>query len=326
MLNDKSYHFQEVGDFMKNRYLIIVTLILSIISLFIGVADINIFSMGQEELHILLISRVPRLISILVAGCGMSICGVIMQQISNNKFVSPTTAATIDSAKLGVLISIISFESVTMTQKMILAFIFSLLGTFIFMTILKKVKAKNTIFIPLVGIMVGNVIGSITDFFAFKFNLVQNMGSFLQGNFSSIIKGNYEMLFLSIPMVILAFTYVHKFTLVGMGEEMSTNLGLNYKKVTNIGLGIVALISALVIITVGSVPFVGLIVPNIVSIMQGDNLAKNMPKVALLGSIFVLACDVISRIVIFPYEIPIDLTVGVIGGVIFLYLILRRNK
>ena len=311
---------------MKKRYLIIVTLILSIISLFIGVADINIFNMGQEELHIILISRLPRLISILVAGCGMSICGVIMQQISNNKFVSPTTAATIDSAKLGVLISIIAFESVTMTQKMILAFIFSLLGTFIFMSILKKVKAKNAIFIPLVGIMVGNVIGSITDFFAFKFNLVQNMGSFLQGNFSSVIKGNYEMLFLSIPMVILAFMYVHKFTLVGMGEEMSTNLGLNYKKVTNIGLGIVALISALVIITVGSVPFVGLIVPNIVSIMQGDNLAKNMPKVALLGSIFVLACDVISRVVIFPYEIPIDLTVGVIGGVIFLYLILRRNK
>ncbi|MGG7097720.1 ABC transporter permease [Clostridium sardiniense] len=311
---------------MKKVYLIIGIFILSLVALFIGVADINIFSMGKEELNILLISRVPRLISILVAGCGMSICGVIMQQISNNKFVSPTTAATIDSAKLGVLFSIIVFQSASMMQKMVLAFIFSLLGTFIFMTILKKVKVKNTIFIPLVGIMVGNVIGSITDFFAFKFNLVQNMGSFLQGNFSSIIKGNYEILFLSIPMVILAFTYVHKFTLVGMGEEMSTNLGLNYKKVTNIGLAIVALISALVVITVGSIPFVGLIVPNIVSLVQGDNLAKNMPIVAALGSIFVLACDVISRIVIFPYEVPIDLTVGVIGGVIFLYLILRRNK
>ncbi|MGG7077112.1 ABC transporter permease [Clostridium sardiniense] len=311
---------------MKKVYLIIGIFILSLVSLFIGVADINIFSMGKEELNILLISRVPRLISILVAGCGMSICGVIMQQISNNKFVSPTTAATIDSAKLGVLFSIIVFQSASMMQKMVLAFIFSLLGTFIFMTILKKVKVKNTIFIPLVGIMVGNVIGSITDFFAFKFNLVQNMGSFLQGNFSSIIKGNYEILFLSIPMVILAFTYVHKFTLVGMGEEMSTNLGLNYKKVTNIGLAIVALISALVVITVGSIPFVGLIVPNIVSLVQGDNLAKNMPIVAALGAIFVLACDVISRIVIFPYEVPIDLTVGVIGGVIFLYLILRRNK
>lgn len=311
---------------MKKGYLIISIFILSIISLFIGVADINIFSMEKGDLNILLISRIPRLISILVAGCGMSICGVIMQQISNNKFVSPTTAATIDSAKLGVLFAIIMFESATMMQKMVLAFIFSLLGTFIFMMILKKVKAKNTIFIPLVGIMVGNVIGSITNFFAFKFNLIQNMGSFLQGNFSSILKGNYEMLLLSIPMVILAFTYVHKFTLVGMGEEMSTNLGLNYKRVTNIGLAIVALISALVVITVGSIPFVGLIVPNIVSLLQGDNVAKNMPVVVALGSIFVLICDIIGRIVIFPYEVPIDLTVGVIGGVIFLYLILRRNK
>ncbi|AIY82484.1 MAG: iron chelate uptake ABC transporter family permease subunit [Clostridium baratii] len=311
---------------MKKRYLIPVVVILSLISIVIGVANINIFSMGQEDINIVLISRVPRLISILVAGCGMSICGVIMQQISNNKFVSPTTAATIDSAKLGVLFSIIIFGQVTMVQKMILAFIFSLIGTFIFMIILKKVKVKNTIFIPLVGIMVGNVIGSITDFFAFKFNLIQNMGSFLQGNFSSILKGNYEMLYLSIPMVILAFLYVHKFTLVGMGEEMSTNLGLNYKRVTNIGVTIVSLVSALVIITVGTIPFIGLIIPNIVSIFLGDNLSKNMPIVALLGSIFLLICDIISRILIFPYEIPIDLTVGVIGGIIFLYLIFRRNK
>ena len=311
---------------MKKRYLFISIFILSVISLFVGVADMNIFNMDRQALNILLISRVPRLISILVAGCGMSICGVIMQQISNNKFVSPTTAATIDSAKLGVLFAIIMFESATMMQKMVLAFIFSLLGTFIFMLILKKVKAKNTIFIPLVGIMVGNVIGSITNFFAFKYNLIQNLGSFLQGNFSNVLKGNYEMLFLSIPMVIIAFTYVHKFTLAGMGEEMSTNLGLNYKRVTNVGLIIVSLISTLVIITVGSIPFVGLIIPNIISIMQGDNLAKNMPQVAGLGAMFVLICDVISRLVIFPYEIPIDLTVGIIGGVIFLYLILRRNK
>ncbi|MEG1480785.1 ABC transporter permease [Clostridium sp.] len=311
---------------MKKRYLIPIVIILSLVSLFIGVANINIFSMGQDEINILLISRIPRLISILVAGCGMSICGVIMQQISNNKFVSPTTAATIDSAKLGVLFSIILFGQVTMTQKMILAFIFSLIGTFIFMIILKKVKVKNTIFIPLVGIMVGNVIGSITDFFAFKFNLIQNMGSFLQGNFSSIIKGNYEMLYLSIPMVVIAFLYVHKFTIAGMGEEMSTNLGLNYKRVTNVGVTIVSLISALVVITVGTIPFIGLIIPNIVSIFSGDNLAKNMPIVGLLGATFLLICDVISRIIIFPYEIPIDLTVGVIGGVIFLYLIFRRNK
>ncbi|KLE16268.1 iron chelate uptake ABC transporter family permease subunit [Clostridium sp. C8] len=311
---------------MTKKSLLIITFILSVVSIFIGVSDINIINMGTEEIEVLMISRLPRLISILVAGVGMSISGVIMQQISNNKFISPTTAATVDSAKLGVLFSIIIFSSANIFQKMILSFIFSVVGTFMFMTILKKIKIKNVIFIPLVGIMLGNVIGSITDFFAYKYNLTQSMGAFLQGNFSTVLKGNYEILYLSIPLMIIAFSYVHKFTLAGMGEEMSVSLGLNYKRVTNIGVIIVALISSLVVITVGSIPFVGLIIPNIVSIWKGDNLKTNMPIVALLGGSFVLACDIISRLIIAPYEVPIDLTVGVIGAVIFLYLIFRRNK
>lgn len=311
---------------MTKKSLLAITIVLSVISVFIGASKINILNMGAGDIEVLIISRLPRLLSILVAGIGMSISGVIMQQISNNKFISPTTAATVDSAKLGVLLSLIIFTSANIFEKMMLSFVFAIIGTFLFMTILKKIKVKNVIFIPLVGIMLGNVIGSITDFFAYKYNLTQNMGAFLQGNFSTVLKGNYEILYLSIPLIVLAFSYVHKFTLAGMGEEMSVSLGLNYKRVTNIGITIVALISALVVITVGSIPFVGLIIPNIVSIWKGDNLKNNMPLIALLGASFLLVCDIFSRLVIAPYEIPIDLTVGVIGGVIFLYLIFRRNK
>ncbi len=311
---------------MTKKSLLAITIILSVISIFIGVSNINILNLTASDIEILMISRFPRLLSILVAGVGMSISGVIMQQISNNKFISPSTAATVDSAKLGVLFSLILFTSANIFQKMLLSFVFSLAGTFIFMNILKKIKVKNVIFIPLVGIMLGNVIGSITDFFAYKYNLNQSMGAFLQGNFSTVLKGNYEILYLSIPLLILAFSYVHKFTLAGMGEEMSVSLGLNYKRVTNLGVVIVAIISSLVVITVGSIPFVGLIIPNIVSIWKGDNLKNNMPIVALLGASFVLACDIISRLIIAPYEIPIDLTIGVVGAVIFLYLIFRRNK
>ena len=311
---------------MTKKSLLAITFILSVISIFIGVSNIDILNLSSSDIEVLMISRFPRLLSILVAGMGMSISGVIMQQISNNKFISPSTAATVDSAKLGVLFSLILFTSANIFQKMLLSFVFSLAGTFIFMNILKKIKVKNVIFIPLVGIMLGNVIGSITDFFAYKYNLNQSMGAFLQGNFSTVLKGNYEILYLSIPLLIVAFSYVHKFTLAGMGEEMSVSLGLNYKRVTNLGVVIVAIISSLVVITVGSIPFVGLIIPNIVSIWKGDNLKNNMPIVALLGASFVLACDIISRLIIAPYEIPIDLTIGVIGAVIFLYLIFRRNK
>ena len=314
---------------MKKRYLLIILIFLSIFSLFIGVHNIRLYDLingDMEKINIFLISRVPRLLSILITGISLSIAGVIMQQISSNKFVSPTTAATIDSAKLGVLVSTMLFSSATIMEKMIVSLIFSIVGTIIFMKILNKVRLKNIIFVPLVGIMVGNVIGAVTDYLAYKYNMVQNMTSFLQGDFSTVLKGKYELLFLIIPLLIMAFIYARKFTIVSMGEEISANLGISYKKVVQIGVIIVSLISSLVVITVGSIPFVGLVVPNIVSMFKGDNLSENIGLTALFGGIFVLICDMIGRVIIFPYEVPISLTIGVIGSILFLILVFRRAK
>lgn len=313
---------------MKKRYLVIALVILSITSLFIGVRDISpfdLFQLTEEQLQILFVSRVPRLISIIIAGVSLSICGLIMQQLTRNKFVSPTTAGTMDSARLGVLVSLMLFASASALTKMFIAFIFALAGTLIFMKILEKVKYKDAIFIPLVGLMFGNIIGSITTFFAYKNDLIQNMSSWLQGNFSLIMRGRYELLYISIPLVIIAYLYANRFTVAGMGEEFSVNLGLNYKRVVNIGLIIVALVASVVLLTVGMIPFLGLIIPNIVSIYNGDNLKKNLSHTALLGAVFVLLCDILGRIIIYPYEIPIGLTVGVIGSGMFLYLLMRRR-
>ncbi|AKF95515.1 MULTISPECIES: ABC transporter permease [Brevibacillus] len=313
---------------MKKRYLFLALIILSMCSLFIGVKNItplDILNFNDEQVEIFLISRVPRLVSIIVAGISLSICGLIMQQITRNKFVSPTTAGTMDCARLGVLVSLMLFTTESPIVKMIVAFIFALGGTFIFMKILKKIKFKDNIFIPLVGIMFGNIISSISTFFAYKYDLIQNISSWLQGDFSMIMKGRYELLYISIPLVIIAFLYANKFTVAGMGEEFAVNLGLNYQRVINIGLIIVAMISSLVLLTVGMIPFLGLIIPNIVSIYRGDNLRNSLPHTALLGAVFVLACDILGRIVIFPYELSIGLMVGVIGSGIFLYLLMRRN-
>ncbi|MDS1004155.1 ABC transporter permease [Clostridium sporogenes] len=313
---------------MKKRYLILTLIILSIASIFIGVKDISfldIFKADDIKLKVLLIGRIPRLISIIIVGATMSISGLIMQQISRNKFVSPDTASTVDSAKLGILVALMIFPSATITEKMIVSFIFSLIGTFLFMKILKKIKAKNSIFIPLVGIMLGNIIDSITTFFAYKYDLIQSIASWLQGDFSLIIKGNYELIYLSLPIVVIAFIYANKFTVAGMGEDFSKNLGVNYNRIINIGLIIVALISSLVVITVGKIPFLGLIVPNIVTLYKGDNLKNSIWSTALLGAVFLLICDILGRLIIYPYEISIGLVVGVIGSIVFLYLLFRRN-
>lgn len=314
---------------VRKRHLVVLLIIFSIISLFLGSKNIGItdvLSGNKESIHLMLVSRVPRLISILVAGMGMSICGIIMQQISQNKFVSPTTGATIDSAKLGIVVAMIIFPSASIMQKTIISFIFALIGTFIFMTFIRKLKFKNVIFVPLVGIMCGNIIGAMTTFLGYRFDIIQNVNSWMEGNFSMILKGNYELVYLSIPLMLVAVLYANKFTVAGMGEDFAINLGVNYKSVVNLGLIIVALVTVCVIITAGNIPYIGLIVPNIVSLYKGDDVNKIIWDTALFGALFVLVCDIVSRILIYPYEISVGLTVGVIGSITFLIMLFRRNS
>ncbi|MGB3782038.1 ABC transporter permease [Priestia megaterium] len=314
---------------MKFYQLILVFAVLAVSSLFIGVQDLSatdLFHLTKEESQTLFFSRFPRLLSIIMAGMSLSICGLIMQQITRNKFVSPTTAGTMDWARLGVLISLLVFASASPLLKMSIAFIFSLAGNLLFMRILDRIKFNDTIYIPLVGLMLGSIVSSLATFIAYKYDLIQNLSSWLQGDFSLVVKGRYELLYLSIPLVIIAYLYADKFTVAGMGESFSINLGVKYKQIVNIGLVIVSLITSITILTVGMLPFLGLIIPNIVSIYRGDHLRKSLPHTALLGAVFVLACDILGRVIIFPYEISIGLMVGVIGSAIFLFMLMRRGR
>ncbi|KKB41464.1 ABC transporter permease [Bacillus thermotolerans] len=311
---------------MRLWMMIIATIVLSFISLFIGAIDIKISDLldwDSDKTQIFLTSRLPRLMAIILAGAGMSIAGLIMQSLSRNKFVSPTTAGTLDAAKLGILLSMLFFTNATYTQQIIFSFAFALAGTLLFMQILDRIKFKDAIFVPLIGIMYGNILSSITTFFAYEGDLLQNISSWLMGNFALMISGRYELLYVSVPAVILAYLYANKFTVAGMGEEFAKNLGLSYKFVLNIGLILVAIISTTVVLTVGVIPFLGLIVPNIVSLYLGDNLRKIIPHTALLGVVFLLLCDIIGRLVIHPFEIPVNVTVAVIGSAIFLIMLLR---
>lgn len=314
---------------LQHRYLLFLLLLLSSISLFIGVSAVNIqglLALDSQQWEIFTISRLPRLISILIAGSALSICGLVMQQLSRNRFVSPTTAGTMDSAKLGILIAILLFPSASMLLKTSIAIVVSFIGTLIFMTILGKLKVKDSIFVPLVGIMFGNIISSITAFIAYKEDLLQNLSGWLQGDFSLIMAGRYELLYVSLPMLIIAYLFAQRFSIVGMGQDFATNLGLNYKQVLYLGLVIVSVVSSIIIISVGVIPFLGLIIPNLVTLYLGDNLKKVLSHTALLGAIFVLCCDILGRLVIYPYEITINVVVGVFGSAIFLGLLLRRYR
>lgn len=312
--------------FIKLKVLLSLLFIFSIVSVFIGVKDISLFSLNNEDLELLFITRIPRIIAIIITGMSLGICGLIMQQITQNKFVSPTTAGTMDCARFGILISLVFFNIYSFLFQTLIACIFTMLGSIIFIQILRKIKFKDSIFIPLVGLMFGGIINSLTTFFAYSLNYIQNIQGWLQGSFANVMQGNYELIYISLPLLVVAYIFANKITIVGMGKEVCINLGISYNFVLGLGLFIVSIITSVIVLTVGVIPFLGLIIPNIISIYKGDNLKRNLSYIALSGALFLLICDIFARIIIFPFEMPISIVAGVFGSLIFIWILLKRKN
>lgn len=295
----------------------------------VGVSNVTIkglISLDKAMWFLIGASRLPRTITIILTAIGLSISGLILQTITNNKFVSPDVVGVTDSAKLGLIIGILMFGSFSIQFRLLFAFMFAVIGSIGFIFILRRIKFKNDVYVPLVGLMFGAVIQAVVTFIAYQFNLTQVADTIGIGSFTTKIQGQYELLYVIVIPIVIGFIYMVQFNIIGLGEDFSKNLGINYKKVMAIGLVIVSLITAAIFVVVGNIPFVGLVVPNLVSLYYGDNTKKTSFDVALFGSVFVLAADILSRVIIYPYEMPVSVTMGITGSIIFLFLIYRRSR
>lgn len=329
MANRKKKGEDCIRPYRSTIVLSVLLLILSGCSLFVGVIDLTpgeLLAGNFEQLEIFLISRLPRLLAILCTGIGMSVAGLIMQQLCSNKFVSPTTGATISSAQFGILLALLFMPASTLWSRAIFAFATAILGTWIFVWFIQRIQFKDVVMVPLVGIMFGNVIGGMTNYLAYKYEMTQALSSWLVGHFSLVLKGRYEIVWLTVPLVILAFLFANHFNIVGLGKDFSKNLGVPYNLVLFSGLTIAAMITASIVVVVGSISYIGLIVPNVVAMYKGDKIRGTLVDTALFGAIFVLVCDMIGRVVIAPYELPIELIVGILGSLIFIALLFYRLK
>jgi len=308
------------------KKLLFVLVLLSIASVFIGVADLSLAAIlagDTDAIELLLISRLPRLLAILLSGAGLSIAGLIMQQISQNRFASPSTSGTIECAMLGYVLSLVFLGH---GDSLLLIFGMAIAGTLLFIQFIHRIQFKNAIYVPLIGIIFGNVVSSAATFIAYKYDAVQNLSAWTVANFASILQGNYELLYIALPISIISYWYATRLSAVGMGKDFATNIGLNYKHVLFIGILLVSVMSASVVMIVGQLPFLGLIVPNLVAQFYGDNLRKNIPLTAIIGAILILLCDVIGRVIIFPYEIPISMIISMLGGVVFIFFIVKGKQ
>lgn len=302
---------------------ILATVGLIILSTLVGVYDITGSSDGHE---IFFITRLPRTLALVLAGSVMAVAGLIMQLLTQNKFVDPTTTGTTEWASLGLIIMLIFMPTASLSSKMLAATATSLLGTLIFFAFLQKVSLRSSLIVPIVGIMLGAVVGALTTFLALSANLLQNLSIWFTGSFTSVVRGRYELLFIVLLVTIAVFLTADRFTAAGLGKDIATNIGLNYRQIMLLGVFLVSLATAVVTVVIGFLPFLGLIVPNLISLFRGDNLRSNLPWVVLTGIWVITCCDLIARTLIMPFEIPISVVLGVFGSVVFIALLLRSAR
>lgn len=308
------------------RSLSLLLILLCAVSLMLGSKQtslIALFDFSNDAWLTLTASRIPRLIALVLTGVGLSVSGVILQHIVRNKFVEPATSGGLDAAKLGILVSLTMLPNASTSSKMIFALVFCFAASLLFILIISRIKFKSAVLIPVLGLMYGSVLSSIAEFYAYRHNILQSMQGWLLGDFSRVVQGHYELIYIILPIIILAYIYAHRFTVLGMGEDMAASLGLGYAATAALGLMLVSVTVAASVITIGAIPFVGLVIPNLVALKYGENLSRTLPVVALGGACLLLICDIFGRLIIYPFEVPIGLTAGGVGGVIFLVLIMR---
>ncbi len=300
------------------------------LSLLVGVSplsavDVLTFRADSHAVLVLVESRLPRTLALILAGVGLAVAGLIMQILVRNRFVEPSTAGTVESASLGMLVMALFAPAAPIFAKTAASTVFALAGTALFLRLLSMAPLRSPLTPPLIGLTLGGVIGSATTFLAYRFDLLQSLSAWTTGDFSVVLRGRYELLWLALALAVAGYAIADRLTVAGLGDDVATSLGLKHAHVMAVGLAIVAMITAATVSTIGSIPFLGLIVPNVVSLAMGDNLRRTLPFVAAFGAVFTLACDVAGRLANFPFEIPIGVVAGALGSGLFLVVLLRRR-
>lgn len=302
---------------------IVLVALLLIASLMTGVYDV----FGADDgAQMFAITRIPRTIALVLAGAAMAMSGLVMQLMTQNRFVEPSTTGTTEWAGLGLILVMVLAPTAGLLTKMTVAIIFSFVGTMVFFLFLRKVTLRSSLIVPIIGIMLGAVVGSVSTFVALQFDALQNLGVWFAGSFTSVLRGSYEVLWIVAIVGVAVFLVADRLTVIGLGEDIATNVGVNYQRVLLLGTGLVAIATGVVTVVVGNLPFLGLIVPNVVSMIRGDDLRSNLPWVCLLGIAIVTVCDLIGRTIIMPFEVPVSLILGIVGAAVFIILLVRQRR
>lgn len=152
-------------------------------------------------------TRIPRTIALVLAGAAMAMSGLVMQLLTQNRFVEPTTTGTTEWAGLGLLFSMIVLPHASVLGRMVISVVFSFIGTMVFFAFLRRVTLRSSLIVPIIGIMLGAVVSAVSSFVALTTDKLQQLGIWFMGSFTSVYEGQYEVLWIVLLVLLAVFFY-----------------------------------------------------------------------------------------------------------------------
>ncbi|MBM7635671.1 iron complex transport system permease protein [Streptococcus saliviloxodontae] len=269
--------------------------------------------------------RLPRLLLTLLTGFAVSVSGFLMQKVSQNNLASPSMLGLVDGAVLGLVLA----KFLGISSSLLLAVFsigFSLLSLAVVYGIAALVPGgflKTRL--VLIGIVVGNVIGSLANLFAYQMSFFQEVSLYFVGSVTDATWLDVWLMLgtclLVVPFLVYLLPQLEGFYLE---EEVLKGLGMPVYRLKIIAFLLATCLSAVAVSLVGKLGFVGLIVPNLVGLLKIKGVVSQFMMTSLFGVILLLVADILAKLIRYPYETPISFVISLLGLPFFFWL-LKRN-
>ncbi|MGQ7325654.1 FecCD family ABC transporter permease [Streptococcus suis] len=271
--------------------------------------------------------RLPRMVAAILVGAAMAQAGAMMQGITRNAIADPGLLGINAGAGLALILGYAIFGSLHYSQILVICLLGSCLAAGLVFGLSYQVqKGYNQLRLILSGAMVASLFSAIGQAITIYFDLSTAVIGWQAGG---LVQVNWKMLTIIGPLIIvgliLAQLFSHQLTILSLNETVAKNLGQRTALMTMVLLGIVLLLSAAAVALVGSLSFVGLIIPHFIRMFTGKNYKMLLPLTAFAGASFLIWVDLVCRSINPPAETPISAVISIIGLPCFLWLI-RKEK
>jgi len=355
MIKNKNLHetrysniFKRMPIYIGTSLVLLIILILSI-GLAVTIGSVNIsmkevydiilyklFSIGElstsaAKIDVIWLIRMPRIVLAIAVGMGLSVVGIVIQSIAKNPLADPYILGISSGAKLGATLAIMLGIGTSLGNSYI--GIMGFIGAFTISMLVLKLSniggRTNSVKLLLSGIAISSVCSAFSSFIVYITNDAQGIKNITFWLMGSLAGANWNEISFILPIIFIGtlffMTQYRTLNLMLLGDEVSVTLGTDLHKFRIIYLIITSLMIGIIVYSSGMIGFVGLIIPHIVRIIFGTDHKKIIPIGAMLGAIFLIWADVLSRVIIKGTEVPIGILISMIGAPCFVWLMIKKS-